>query len=222
MVPMTTAMEARRKKALETYCFASWRSSFPCAREIPFMRPLLMPKSENPRIAITELMLIHSPYRSVPRYLSASGTLIKVVVILTPLERPDAAVVRKTRRYRSFERPSDVLGSKERNRATDKTCFAVFRGASRVEKVIRSGIEHRNRGPLHINPTRLTQLQGLHRLPQEDRRQGHGCYSRRSQETRGRLDAPVRRVWPRTQLGGAASRHTHPATRRPRHLPRRS
>jgi hypothetical protein len=81
-------------------------------------------------------MIIQSPYRSVPRYLSVSGTLIRLAEILTALERPDAAVVRNARLYRSFERPSGVLRSNGRKRATDRTCLAVFSGTFRTEEVI--------------------------------------------------------------------------------------
>jgi hypothetical protein len=61
--------------------------------------------------------------------------------MLTALERPDAVIVRNARRYRSFERPSSVLRSNERKRATDKTCFAVFSGTFWTEEVISANRE---------------------------------------------------------------------------------
>jgi hypothetical protein len=99
----------------------------------------LIPRSENPKTAITEEIVIHSPYRSVPRYFNVKGTLIRPAKILTSLENPEAALVRNARRYRSFERPSGVLRSNARKRATDNICFAALSDASWSEEFIRTG-----------------------------------------------------------------------------------
>src|SRR5450631_540117 len=97
-IPIIIAMDVRKKNALETYWRASSRLSCPCALAIPFKRPFVIPRSENPRIAITELIVIQSPYLSVPRYLKVSGTVMRAVAMPINLEMTDAAVVRKARR----------------------------------------------------------------------------------------------------------------------------
>src|ERR1700685_4428855 len=88
-----------------------------------------MPRSEKPRIAMIELIVIQRPYLSVPRYFKVSGTETRTVRMLTAFENPNDSVVRSARLYRSFDLPSAVDVSNGLNRAIAHIRLATFTGA---------------------------------------------------------------------------------------------
>jgi len=104
-------MQLRTAKPLDTALRTPSMSSFPNALATVFSTPLPTPKSANEAIANTELMVIHSPKRSLPKYLNVRGTVIKDVPICTTRASVDMLPVSTARRFLSAPRETSVKTS---------------------------------------------------------------------------------------------------------------